>query len=282
MISLIIYRNYFRSVLASLYQQGEIDDFFKRGIAHYFDWNSLKIGLEPNYKLAKTEKIQLDALLEGLKKGMPIQYIFGVSNFRGMDLEVNEAVLIPRPETEELVEWVLMENSQENTRLWDLCTGAGCIALAIQFERQSWNISAGDLSEEALLVAQNNAQKHQLPVDFHRVDVLKWRPLGTQCDIIVSNPPYVFPSEKKQMHKNVLGYEPHMALFVPEEDPLCFYAAILAIAKEELSPDGVIYFEINPKTTEALVTLGKSFNFKSAVTKKDIFGKERFVKFSKR
>lgn len=281
MISLITYRNYFRTALVSLYQQGEIDDFFKRGIAHYFNWNSLKIGLEPDYKLTSPEKTQLDALLENLKKGIPLQYIFGVSNFRGMELEVNESVLIPRPETEELVEWVLKENPQEHKRLWDLCTGSGCIALAIQSERKLWDIRAGDLSEEALLVAQKNAQKHRLSIDFHNVDVLHWKSIGGQCDIIVSNPPYVFPSEKKQMHTNVVDHEPSMALFVPEDDPLCYYSAILSIAQQELCSAGAVYFEINPKTTAALISLGKSFHFNSAVTKKDIFGKERFVKFSK-
>ena len=176
----------------------------------------------------------------------------------------------------------MRENPQEHKHLWDLCTGSGCIALAIKSERELWDIRAGDLSEDALLIAQENAQKHRLSVDFYTVDVFDWKTPGGQCDIIVSNPPYVFPSEKKQMHTNVVDYEPSMALFVPEEDPLCYYSAILRIAEQELSPNGVVYFEINPKTTASLVALGKSFNFNSAVTKKDIFGKERFVKFSKR
>ena len=280
MSSLITYRNHYRSTLSSLYEQGEIDDFFKRGIAFFFDWNSLKIGLEPHYELSEDEKSQLDHLLAELKTGKPLQYIFGVTYFMELTLEVNKGVLIPRPETEELIEWVLNENTQNKLHLWDLCSGSGCIALAIQSAQKSWEVKGFELSEEALIIAKKNALKHHLSSNFYRADVLNWVTINESCDIIVSNPPYVFPSEKVQMHKNVLDHEPHLALFAPEDDPLCFYRAILKIAQENLHVKGKVYFEINPKCVEDLILLGKSYNFNNAVVKKDIFGKERFIKFS--
>ncbi len=198
----------------------------------------------------------------------------------GLNLKVNKAVLIPRPETEELVEWVV-ENHGENTlKCWDLCSGSGNIALGLKSLRKHWEIIGYELSEAALELARENAKKNKLNVFFKVQDVLQWEPTNNRVDLILSNPPYVLPSEKKKMHANVLDHEPAMALFVPQEDPLLFYRKILLLAKAALSPKGKVYFEINPLLVNEMIALGKKNGFAVAKVKKDIFGKDRFIQFT--
>lgn len=279
-MTLIEARNSFRIALKSLYARPEIDDLFKRGIDFYFHWSAVKIGLKPQLLLTTDQCARLETLRQQLQQGTPFQYITGETNFRGMDLQVSPAVLIPRPETEELVDWVLSEEKEVRQQLWDLCTGSGCIAIALKSERPNWEIRAVDLSTEALTIAQQNAQKHQLSITFAAHNLLDWKAEGMKCDLMVSNPPYVLPSEQKNMHPNVLDFEPSMALFIPEDDPLLFYRSILALGKRTLSKKGSIYFEINPLCLEALLALGKAMGYTQSKVKKDIFGKDRFVKFS--
>lgn len=280
-MTLIEQRNYYRTVLDRWYQQVEIDDIFKRCIQHYFGWSSIKVGLEPQYKLSKEEKAQLQEVLNLLSQGTPLQYILGTTTFMGLDLKVSPAVLIPRPETEELVEWILSNHPNTSLKVWDLCSGSGCIALGLKAQRAQWEIKGFELSEAAIEMARTNAADHHLPVSFIPQDVLQWQDSVEQVELMVSNPPYVLPSEKKHMHNNVLEYEPLMALFVPEEDPLLFYREILLIATKQLHPQGKLYFEINPLLLEEMIELGKNHGFASATVKKDIFGKDRFIQFSK-
>lgn len=280
-MTLIEQRNYYRTVLDRWYQQVEIDDIFKRCIQHYFGWSSIKVGLEPQYKLSKEEKTQLQEVLNLLSQGTPLQYILGTTTFMGLDLKVSPAVLIPRPETEELVEWILSNHPNSSLKAWDLCSGSGCIALGLKAQRVQWEIKGFELSEAAIEMARTNAADHHLPVSFIPQDVLQWQDSVEQVELMVSNPPYVLPSEKTHMHNNVLEYEPLMALFVPEEDPLLFYREILLIATKQLHPQGKLYFEINPLLLEEMIELGKNHGFASATVKKDIFGKDRFIQFSK-
>ncbi|MGB0367052.1 MAG: peptide chain release factor N(5)-glutamine methyltransferase [Flavobacteriaceae bacterium] len=280
-MTLIEQRNYYRMLLDRWYQQVEIDDIFKRCIQHYFGWTSIKVGLEPQYELSKEEETQLQHALDLLSQGTPLQYIIGTTTFMGLDLRVGPAVLIPRPETEELVEWILSNHPNTSLKVWDLCSGSGCVALGLKAQRDQWDIIGFELSEGANEMARSNATDHNLSVSFIQQDVLKWQESITQVGLIVSNPPYVLPSEKKQMHTNVLEYEPEMALFVPEEDPLLFYREILLMATKQLHPKGKLYFEINPSLLLEMIDLGKNHGFASATVKKDIFGKDRFIQFSK-
>lgn len=272
-------RNAYRSSLSFLYGQHEIDDIFKRVIAFYFDWSPLKVGMEPNALLQEEALATLLRVKAALQEAKPLQYVLGETHFAGMQLKVTPAVLIPRPETEELIRWVLTEN-ETKVDVWDLCTGSGCVALAIKKARPNWNITGVDISSSALDLAKTNTEHLNVDISFIEHDLLTWNPQET-VDLIVANPPYVLPSEKQHMHPNILEFEPSLALFVPEKDPLLFYRAILTLGRKALNPQGAIYFEINPLCVAELIALGKTLGYVHSIVKKDIFGKERFVKFSR-
>lgn len=278
-MTLLAIRDEYRRLLSSLYAQDEIDDMFKRIIHFYFGWSPLKVGLTPHFIPDQASLSRLLHVLSALKKAEPLQYILGTTYFYGLKLQLNPSVLIPRPETEDLVAWVLEENKQAEARVWDLCTGSGCIALALKKAQPGWALMGVDSSTQALEISSKNATMLGLDIQFEAQDILCWHPQKT-ADIIVANPPYVLPSERVNMHPNVLDYEPALALFVPENDPLLFYRSILALGKNILREKGVIYFEINPLCTAELLATGKKQGYVHSIVKKDIFGKERFVKFS--
>lgn len=273
-------RDAFRIQLSSLYSKGEIDDIFKRLILHFFEWNSIKIALEPNYILTSSEAEKIKTALKALQTAVPLQYVLEKAQFYGLDFYVNKNVLIPRHETEELVSWVL-EEKEKGLQLMDLGTGSGCIALALKKQRPSWHIKGIDISSKALEVAQKNADNHKIKMSFLKHDVLSFslKEFEKQ-DIIVSNPPYVLPSEKDKMHRNVLENEPNRALFVPEQNPLLFYEAILEIGKRILKHKGRIYFEINPLCCEELMELCKNKGYEEVTVRRDIFQKERMLKMT--
>ena len=272
-------RQRFRTDLAPLYGQNEIDDIFKRATAFLFGWSSLKVGLVPNDILTDEEQKSALNILAQLKAAVPLQYVLGVSHFRHLSLNVDPCVLIPRPETEELVQWVLDDHSEDECHVIDLCTGSGAIALALKQERPNWTVSALEVSAAALEVAKGNATKNDLDIAWQHADLLKDTIDFSTVDIVVSNPPYVLPSEKKQMHANVLVHEPPLALFVPEEDPLLFYRTIIEQVKRSSSKNIPIYFEINPLAEEAMNVLNVQHGGKASQMKKDLFGKKRFLKF---
>ena len=272
-------RQRFRKDLASLYGQNEIDDIFKRATAFFFGWSSLKVGLSPGDTLTTEEQKSALSILGQLKAAVPLQYVLGVSHFRHLSLHVDPSVLIPRPETEELVQWILDDHLEDHYHVMDLCTGSGAIALALKQERPNWKVSALEVSAAALEVAKGNAKKNGLDIAWHHADLLIDPIDFSTVDIVVSNPPYVLPSEKKQMHANVLTHEPSLALFVPEEDPLLFYRTIIEQVKRSSSKNIPIYFEINPLAEEALNTLNALHGGKASQMKKDLFGKKRFLKF---
>ena len=230
-MTLIEARNRFRNQLSSLYAQAEIDHIFKCCIAHYFNWEGIKIGLTPELILHAEEETILLEVLNSLADATPLQYILGETTFHGLILKVRPGVLIPRPETEELVSWVLDEQNNTPKKAFDLCCGAGCIALALAKQRPEWEITGVDFSDKALKVAEENASNNKIEVNWKKTNILNEKYQETLTDLIISNPPYVLPSEKKQMHKNVLEHEPHEALFVTENDPLLFYKAILDIGR---------------------------------------------------
>ena len=278
-MTLIEFRSYFRAQLKDVYVLEECDDFLKRLIQAYFKWEPIKIGLDPNYRLSLVEEEKLKLALIELKKERPLQYILGIAYFLDLELEVNAAVLIPRPETEELVHWILSDKDKLNPlTILDIGTGSGCIAISLKKTAQLWNVAALDVSEQALDVAHRNASKNEVSIQFHLEDILDKKQWLIPLDVIVSNPPYVVPSEKEQMLSNVLGYEPDLALFVPEEDPLLFYKRIIEFAHQNLKSSGALYFEINPIFVDELVTFFKKFTFDSVEVRNDYLNRPRMIK----
>ena len=211
-----------------------------------------------------------------IEQSTPIQYIMGYAWLGDLEFEVNENVLIPRPETEELVRWIKCECGQAQTLL-DIGTGSGCIAISCGVLMPQLRIAALDVSESALAVAARNARKHNLNIDFKHKDILT-ETLENKYDIIVSNPPYVTESEKCLMQANVLNYEPHLALFVPDNEPLKFYKRIAQLGCKSLNLGGKLYFEINEKFGEQMVRMLRELGYENVELKCDIFDKPRMVR----
>ncbi len=239
----------------------------------------LEIALEPEKSVFEDAVEKFDEALTRLKTHEPIQYIIGETEFFGLPFKVNKHTLIPRPETEELVEWILKEiPSSEAMELLDIGTGSGCIAISLAKSLQNANVSALDISKEALKIASENAELNKVEVNFFQADILNSETLPEQYDIIVSNPPYVRELEKKQMQVNVLKYEPDSALYVKNEDPLVFYRSIALLAKNYLKSDGKLFFEINEYLGDEMIALLKGQGFKNIEIIKDIYGRNRMMK----
>lgn len=231
--------------------------------------------------LSNTEKQKIIHIVERLQNNEPIQYVLGKTEFYGLDFKVNPSVLIPRPETEELVEWVLLETKQINPHLLDIGTGSGCIAIALAKHLHYGTIDAWDISEKALEVAIENATLNNVSIKFSVVNVLKPVDLDKRFDIIVSNPPYITVSEKSFMKKNVLDFEPHEALFVTDEESLIFYNKISDIALKMLNSNGHLYFEINQTKGTDVMELLKRKGFENVELRNDISGNSRMIKAMK-
>jgi release factor glutamine methyltransferase len=233
--------------------------------------------------LSPDQNQRLKVAIEALQRHEPVQYITGNSWFYGMELLVNKNVLIPRPETEELVEWIVQDASHRHRlHLLDVGTGSGCIPLALKKSLPDALVSAIDVSEGALEVARSNAARHRLDISFHLIDALDPAQLATlpEFDRIVSNPPYITQSEQKTMQELVWGFEPSLALFVPDNDALLFYRHISIMAKGKLLPGGALYFEINEALGKEVVALMEELGFREVTLKQDMFGKDRMVKGS--
>lgn len=236
-------------------------------------------------ELTENQESLFSTSLEAMRRNEPVQYVTGTSWFYGMELHVTPDVLIPRPETEELAEWIIEDVKQAGTqpRILDIGTGSGAIPLAIKKNLPLAAVSAVDISEGALKIASGNAEKLSLDISFSRVDILDAAATAALpvFDIIVSNPPYICEHERAGMQDQVLSYEPGIALFVPDHDPLRFYRRIGLLALEKLTPGGGLYFEINEAYGAETVNLLKEQGFVDVVLKQDLFGKDRMVKASK-
>ena len=273
-------KNQFRAQLSELYPSEEIQSFFNILSKIYLNLSRVEIALNPDIEISKETAVLFQKAILRLKNNEPIQYIIGETEFYGLPFKVNKHTLIPRPETEELVEWIL-NNSEfkiQNSELIDIGTGSGCIAVSLAKNLENSKISALDISEEALKVARQNADINNVVVDFFQTDILEVEKLPKHYDIIVSNPPYVRELEKAKMQQNVLKYEPNSALYVKDDDPLIFYRAISKVAKSHLKPFGKLFFEINEYLAKETVQLLKDEGFQNIEVKKDIFGKDRMVK----
>ncbi|MDR1517904.1 MAG: peptide chain release factor N(5)-glutamine methyltransferase [Dysgonamonadaceae bacterium] len=231
--------------------------------------------------LSDSQGYEIEDIVSRLKKSEPLQYIFGEVEFYGLPFIVNPSVLIPRPETEELVEWIVSENSHASPSVLDIGTGSGCIAVALAKKIPGAAVSAWDVSKGALATASRNAQRNSVAVEFAERDALLAADDGRKFDIIVSNPPYVAESEKADMDRVVLDYEPHIALFVPDDDALCFYRAIADTAFRQLNAGGKLYFEINRAKGEKILALLKDKGFANATLKKDISRNNRMIRAEK-
>ncbi len=225
---------------------------------------------------------QLEYIVSELHKNRPVQYVLGIADFYGLKFVVNENVLIPRSETEELVGLAIKENSLKNPDIIDIGTGSGCIAISLAKFIPGSNVTATDISEKCLKIAGENAKRFAVTVKFFLHDILNSKSDKLEkFDIIISNPPYVTESEKQWMHQNVLNYEPGLALFVPDEDPLRFYNKIAQTGVEILNPGGKIYVEINEKFGQVIVGLFRSFGYNEVMIIRDIHNKDRIVRAAK-
>nr|WP_320021050.1 peptide chain release factor N(5)-glutamine methyltransferase [uncultured Draconibacterium sp.] len=273
---------YIRAELAPFYPETEITGFIQLIMNSVLGLSYTQMVLEKDRVLETSESDRIKAIVERLKTHEPIQYILGVVEFFGLELNVQPGVLIPRSETEELVDWICKTKIPEIAKMLDIGTGSGCIPLALKNELPAVGVMAVDVSENALLIATENAQKHQLEVTFELADILKWHERSwPRFDVIVSNPPYVMEREKKQMEANVLEYEPGLALFVSDTDPLIFYRNIAQFASKQLNESGFLFFEINENLGDEMVALVKQLGFKSIELRRDLNGKNRMLRCRK-
>ena len=302
----------FQKELLSIYPKEEITSFFYLLTEYRLGLKRLDIALEPNTILKKDDERYFSNTINKLKKEIPVQYIIGSTEFFGLPFYVDPNVLIPRPETEELVEWVIKNTKEEREknkalRILDVGTGSGCIAISLAKNIPKAMVWAMDVSDRALELAKKNAILNNLEIEFLKEDILKItsiqklqknkpRPItngnksasllkdigspayeDVKFDIIVSNPPYIRESEKQMIKNNVLMNEPHLALFVNNKDPLLFYDKIADVAKERLVQNGKLYFEINQYLGKETVELLHKKGFKNIVLRKDIFGNDRMI-----
>lgn len=277
--------NIFHKELDTLYGKDEVDSFFNLLLEFYLDLNRIDLVLNPNLTITKTEEQPLFEALSRLKLEEPIQYILGETEFYGLKFKVNKHTLIPRPETEELENWVLEQVTSNNNQLsiLDIGTGSGCIAISLAKNLPNAKVYAMDISKEALKIAKENAEINGVEVEFIHQDILgvnqnEIDSISQKFDIIMSNPPYVRHLEKNEMKKNVLDYEPHLALFVQDKDPLLFYKAIAQFAVKNLKPNGQLFFEINQYLGKEMIELLQELDFKEIKLKQDLFGNDRMIK----
>ncbi|ORL44227.1 peptide chain release factor N(5)-glutamine methyltransferase [Zunongwangia atlantica] len=277
-------KNKFLEDLGDNYPKEEILSFFYLLAAHFLEMSRLQMALEPNKELSEAEIGDFEQALEKLASFEPIQYIIGETEFFSLNFKVAPGVLIPRPETEELVQWILDEVSlqqKSDLKILDIGTGSGCIPISLKKHLPKAQISAIDISEEALKIAKINAEQNEVSVDFIQQDILSAEKLPQQFDIIVSNPPYVRELEKAEMQQNVLQHEPETALYVKDENPLLFYKKITKLAQEGLAKNGMLFFEINQYLGEETKAMVEDHGF-NAELRKDMFGNFRMLKAQKR
>ncbi|WP_202183023.1 peptide chain release factor N(5)-glutamine methyltransferase [Chitinophaga solisilvae] len=272
---------YITGAIGDLYDAREAANIAHIVLEHITGMNKLDRLVHKAKLLTPDQNTQLKAAIEALQRLEPVQYITGIGWFYGMELLVNHHVLIPRPETEELVEWIVQDaGHRPSLHILDIGTGSGCIPLALKKSLPPAQVSAVDVSPDALEVASGNASRLRLDVSFQLMDALNPQQMATlpTFDIIVSNPPYITQSEKSTMQQQVWGFEPSLALFVPDQDALLFYRHITQFAATRLSAGGALYFEINESLGKEVVALMENNGFKEVLLKQDMFGKDRMVK----
>ncbi len=295
------YKAIFLRELSLLYDEKEIESFFYLIIDKFHDLKRIDLALNPTIELDEIQQLKWNNVLNNLKSQKPIQYILGETEFYGLPFLVNENVLIPRPETEELVELILRDcfvpRNEKKLKILDIGTGSGCIAISLAKNLPNAQVFAIDVSEKALATAKKNAEINDVAINFIQTDILMVNDLvelltscqtelvevnlPTPIDIIVSNPPYVRHLEKQEIKPNVLEFEPHLALFVEDDDALLFYRKIAKLAKKNLSENGKLYFEINQYLGNETFELLEKLGFQNVKFIKDIYGNNRMIQCSK-
>ena len=277
----------FITELAHLYDRDEAKAIAQIWISEVCRITRAEIKLKQRELLSNSTEQATLQILERLKTGKPIQYLLGSTYFLGLKFLVNESVLIPRSETEELVDWIIQEvKSREDfdARILDIGTGSGCIPVSLKKHLPKAEVSGIDISDSALQIAQRNAHLNNTRVRYFHLDILDNRQTDSHrqmYSVIVSNPPYITLQEKGHMHKNVLDHEPHNALFVPNDTPLLFYDKIADFARQRLEDEGLLFFEINENFGPATVELLQQKGFRQVVLKKDLNGRDRMIKSTK-
>lgn len=295
------FRQLFTNTLANVYPKTEIDSFFFILIEEVLQLQRIATVMQPDYMIAPEPLATLQNAMERLQNEEPIQYILGKTEFYGLPFNVTPDTLIPRPETEELVRWILESLSVEGEKcqeesnklkgealsILDIGTGTGCIPITLAKHLPKAHVTAIDISSEAIAVAAQNAAINQVSVDLIQTDILATDNLGSviktsakKLDVIVSNPPYVRDLEKIEIKNNVLQNEPHLALFVTDDDPLIFYRKIALLAREHLADNGQLFFEINQYLGKETVALLQKIGFSNIELRKDIFGNDRMIRAS--
>jgi release factor glutamine methyltransferase len=278
-------KTHFFTELQTIQEDAEIESFFFILTEFLHNLKRIDVSLHPDFEVSETDFKKWQTIISELKTEKPIQYITGEAWFYGLRFEVNENTLIPRPETEELVEWIVdgLKIKGKGQRVLDIGTGSGCIPIALKKEIPSAQVSAIDISEKALEMARKNALNNQVEVNFIQQDILQSTNLQISkssnllFDVIVSNPPYVRNLEKHEIKKNVLDYEPHLALFVDDSDALLFYRKIAQLALKSLTPNGKLFFEINQYLAKETVELVEQLGFKNIELRKDFMGNDRMI-----
>jgi release factor glutamine methyltransferase len=276
------YRTFFVSNLLPFYDAMESESFFYLILEHQMNLKRVDLALQPDLEFSTMSISKWDFYLKQLQLEIPIQYLLGTTCFYGLDFEVNSNVLIPRPETEELVEWIIESvaerHQNKKVNILDIGTGSGCIAISLAKNLPKAQVFALDVSAEALFVAKGNANKNGVNVVFIQKDILTTIDLEQEFDIIVSNPPYIRNLEKIEIKKNVLDNEPHLALFVADEDPLLFYRKIADLALKNSAKGAQLFFEINQYLGTETVELLRSKGFDNIVLRKDLYENDRMIK----
>ena len=271
-------QNLFHKTLSKLYPKSEIDTFFYWIVEDALNLKRIDVSLNPDFQINQKDIETIEKQLNRLKKQEPIQHILGYTEFYGLRFKVDKHVLIPRPETEELVDWVVNDYKNKSPKnIIDIGTGSGCIAIALKKSLPKCNLSALDISEKALDVAKQNASNHKVSLNFIKQDILKSDKLPDDIEVIISNPPYVKFDEKERMRDNVLNHEPHEALFVKDNDPLIFYRKICELAIKA-NQTITIYFEINQYLTDDLKIMLSDIEIKTYEFRQDFRGNDRMLK----
>ena len=274
--------HHIREALRGHYADSEAFSLAKLILSEAFGFSTLELYGGKDKEFSAKRLDVLNEMLARLRKNEPIQYILGKETFGGLEFEVNPDVLIPRPETRELVDWIATDcASKKDVRILDIGTGSGCIAISLAKRLPEAEVEAWDISEGALQVAERNATRNDVKVAFRRQDVLADVPEGLRYDLIVSNPPYITEKEKADMEANVLDWEPSTALFVPDADPLRFYRRIAELGTSMLKEGGTLYFEINRAYGEATVRMLETYIYNKVELRKDAFGNDRMIKATK-
>lgn len=268
--------SYLEAGLSPLYPPEEVNSMVAILFAHFNKWNRMELRARQDHQLSESELLNYHQALKQLKQSKPLQYVLGETEFFELPFKLNNHVLIPRQETEELVDLIIKEG-KENESLIDIGCGSGCISISYKKSKSKSKVFVVDVVPEALQLTMDNAKLNEVELNSKEMDILNWYDLDIQFDVVVSNPPYVTLGEKATMNKNVLNFEPHVALFVQDSNPVVFYDAIADFALKHLKDNGRIYFEINERFGREVASCLEVRNFKDIRIIKDINGKDRIV-----